>query len=154
MKHLYLSNLQLKTLTEQNITDYCQINNINYKDVILLNLFNNQLTDINGINIFKNLKVLYLGDNYFKDISFLSNFKEIEELDISSNKYLNNISSVKYLNKLKYLDITNLRLEFDQIQYIKFLKNLKELHCYNGFKDMSVLNQLNKNIIIDKVFKI
>jgi len=64
------------------------------------------------------------------------------------NNKLTNILFVKYLNNLKYLNISY--LESDQIKYINSLKNLKELSCRNGFKDMSVLNQLNKNINIIK----
>jgi len=41
-------------------------------------------------------------------------------------------------------------LESDQIQYIKFLNNLKELISINRFKDMSVLKRLNMNIKIIK----
>ena len=151
---IYLGNLQLKIFTEQDALDYCLLNNLNPNNVILLNLFNNLLTDISGIKLFKNIETLYLGDNYFKDISFLSSFTELKELDISSNKYLNNISEVKYSRNLEWLDISNLKLESDQIEYINSLKNFKELRCYNGFKDMSVLDKLNKNIIIDKIFKI
>ena len=154
MNEIWLNNLELKISTEQDALDYCQLNNINPDNITELYLLNNELIDISGLKLFKNLEALYLGDNYFKDIFFLSNFTQLKELDISSNKYLNNISEVKYSRNLEYLDISNLKLESDQIQYINSLKNLKELRCYNGFKDMSVLNELNKNIIIDKIFKI
>jgi len=56
---------------------------------------------------------------------------------------------MEYLNKLEYLDITNLELESNQIQYIKNLNNLKEIWYKNGFKDIEILKQLNKNIKIN-----
>ena len=131
MNILILNNLELKTFTEQDALDYCLLNNINSDNITELYLHNNELTDITGVKLFKNLKELYISNNEIKDISV-----------------------IKYLKDLEYLDITNLKLESDQIQYINSLKNIKELRCYKGFKDMSVLDKLNKNIIINKVFKI
>jgi len=125
MKEIILSFLELKTFTEQDAFDYCQINNINPENITELYLRDNELTDISGIKLFKNLRELYLWENKLTDISV-----------------------IQYLTKLKLLDINYLKLESDQIQYIKSLKNLKYLNCYKGFKDMSVLNELNKNIKI------
>jgi len=62
------------------------------------------LTDISGIKLFKNLKIL--------DISYIK---------------IKDLSVLKDLIKLKILDINELRLESDQIQYIQSIKNLKEL---------------------------
>ena len=56
MKILKLNSLQLKTFTEQDTEDYCLLNNINPNDIRIINLKNNQLTDISGIKLFKNLK--------------------------------------------------------------------------------------------------
>ena len=131
MNIINLEKLQLKTFTEQDALDYCQINNINPDNITELYFQNNELTDISGVKLFKNLEYLDIKNNEIKDISV-----------------------IKYLKDLEYLDITNLKLESDQIQYINSLKNIKELRCYKGFKDMSVLDKLNKNIIINKVFKI
>ena len=127
MNEINLSFLELKTFTEQDALDYCQINNINPEDITELDLSWNKLTDISGIKIFKNVKDLYLKDNELTDIS-----------------------AVKYLKNIEYLNITYLELESDQIKYIKSLKNLEDLSCYKGFKDMNILNQLNNNIKIIK----
>ena len=124
MTYINLTNLGLKTFTLQDALDYCQINNINPDNITELNLNNNKLTDISGIKLFKNLKYLYLWNNLIKDIS-----------------------SVQYLTELIYLNIINLELESDQIQYIKHLKKLQKLVYKNGFKDMSVLSLLNRNVI-------
>ena len=125
MNYIKLNILYLKTFTKQDAFDYYQLNNLNSDNIIKLVLDNNELTDISGIKIFKNLKELYI--NYNKG-------------------YLKDISVVKYLNNLIGLDIDYLQLESDQIEYIKFLKNLKNLFRRKGFKDMSVLNRLDKNI--------
>ena len=148
MNKIDLSDLQLKIFTEQNVLDYCQINNINLDDITELDLSFNQLTDISGIRLFKNIKKLHLWNNrFFKDISKLKDLKNLKFLDISSNQ-ITDISVLKNLNKLEVLDINNLELESNQIKHIKSLNNLEKLYCRKAFKDMSVLKQLNKNINI------
>ena len=127
MNEIILSGLELKTFTEQDAFDYCLLNSLNSDNIIILYLSFNNLTDISGVKLFKNLEVLRLDHNK-----------------------LINISDIKYLNKLEYLCIINLELESDQIQYINSLNNLKYLYCENGFKNMSILDKLNKNI---KVYK-
>ena len=149
MTSLYLTHLQLKTFTEQDVLDYCQINNINSNNIIQLFLWNNELTDISGVKLFKNVKHLYLENNNIIDISVVKNLNKLQNLDISNNQ-ITDISSVQYLNNLQFLNISNLELKSDQIQYINSLKNLETLLCKNGFEDMSILNELKKNIEIYK----
>ena len=60
---LQLSNLKLKTFTGQNAVDYCLLNNINSNDITELDLGFNELTDISGIKIFKNLTDLHIDNN-------------------------------------------------------------------------------------------
>ena len=122
MTHINLTYLNLKTFTEQNISDYCQINNINHEDITSLYLNNNDLTDISEIKLFKNLKHLYIDNNKITDISV-----------------------IRYLKNIEILNITYLQLESDQIQYIK---NLKILFCFIGFKDINTVNQFNNINII------
>ena len=81
------------------------------------------------------------------DISVIKNLNNLKTLGIGNNK-ITDISVIKNLKNLKVLEIVNLELESDQIKYIQSLKNLKVLFGNNGFKDMSVINQLNKNIEI------
>ena len=150
MNIIELYSLQLKTFTEQDALDYCSINNVNPDKITKLNLYDNELTDISGIKLFKNLEFLDISHNLIKDISILNNLKNLKILILFNNTNINNISSIQYLNNLEELDITNLRLESNQVQYIKSLKNLKKIWCKNGFKDMNIVNKLNKNIKIIK----
>ena len=149
MKEIELNSLKLKTFTEQNALDYCQINNLNSNNIKELSLWNNELTDISEIKIFKNLEELNLCFNKIKDISVLKIFKYLKYLYIGYNQ-ITDISVIKYLFNLKELNIVNLELKSDQIQYINSLNNIEYLHCYNGFKDMNILNELNKNVTIIK----
>ena len=171
MNKIRLGNLQLKTFTEQDAEDYCLLNNINPDNIIKLYLNFNKLTDISGIKLFKNtkelwlyenkltdisvlkdlkkLKGLYLYDNELTDISVLKYVKDLKYLSLNRNK-LTDISVIQYLNSLEVLSINELKLESDQIKYMNSCKNLKTLYCREGFKDMSVLNQLNNNIKVIK----
>ena len=112
MSIIELNNLKLKTFTEQDVLDYCQINNINYNDIIYLDLNENELTDIRGIKLFKNLKELYLIYNKLTDISVLKDLNYIKELWLYENK-IKDISVIKYLTNLETLDIRYLQLESD-----------------------------------------
>ena len=145
---LQLSNLKLKTFTGQNAVDYCLLNNINSNDITELDLGFNELTDISGIKIFKNVIILWLNRNKIKDISVLNNLRKLKQLYLWKNE-IKDISVIQYLNNLELLDIDNLELESDQINYIKSLKNFKELKCNKGFKDMSITDKLNENIEIN-----
>ena len=146
MNKIRLGNLQLKTFTEQDAEDYCLLNNINPDNIIKLYLNFNKLTDISGIKLFKNTKELWLYENKLTDISVIQYLTNLEYLDISNNQ-IKNISVIKDLNNLKWLSINYLELESDQIKYINKCKNLETLICINGFKNRSILNQLNKDII-------
>ena len=141
MNGINLQSHNLKTFTEQDAIDYCSINNLNINKITLLFFNFNQLTDVSGIKIFKNLKRLYIGHNEIKDISCLKDLKELRDLYICNNK-IKDISVIEYLTKLRLLDIRSLELESDQIEYIKSLKKLKSLWPEKGFKNMKVLKQL------------
>jgi len=112
---IYLSELELKTFTEQDALDYCQLNSINYSDITELYLRNNELTDISGIKLFKNLKDLNLAYNKIKDISVL---KKLKELSINNNQ-IKDISVIQYLTDLKILYLNG-----NRISNISVLKNL------------------------------
>jgi len=173
MNKINLTSLELKTFTEQDALDYCQLNNINPLDINELDLSWNKLTDVSGIKLFKNLEELYLyNNNKIKNISILKNLiklkilsivncsinnitvlkylNKLERIDLSKNE-IKDISIIQYLTKLEYLDINYLKLESNQIKYINSCKNLEFLICgFSGFKDKSViLKKINENIILE-----
>ena len=114
MNKIILKNLELKTFIEQNAFDYCQINNINPDEITELYLYDNRLTDISGIRLFKNLEKLFLDYNQLTDISVLKYLTKLKMLDIKSNK-IKDISVILNLKNLEYLNIRDLRLKSDQI---------------------------------------
>ena len=56
MSKIKLNDLELKTFTEQDALDYCQLNSINFDDITELYLSDNQLTDISVIQNLNTLK--------------------------------------------------------------------------------------------------
>ena len=104
MNEINLSDLELKTFTEQDVLDYCQINNINPLYIIELNLNWNKLTDISGIKLFKNIKKLYLHCNELTDIFDLKDLINLKELYLWGNQ-IKDISVLKDLKKLEILYI-------------------------------------------------
>ena len=81
-----LNELKLKTFTEQNVLDYCQLNSINPNNIKTLLLSSNELTDISEIKLFKNVEYLDIANNELTDISVLKVFKNLTDLYISFNK--------------------------------------------------------------------
>jgi len=148
MNKIELNNLELKIFAEQDVLDYCQLNNINPEDIIYLELSSNKLTDISGIKLFKNLEKLYINNNKLENIFVIKNLIKLKVLYLNSNP-LKDISAIKNLNNLEILRIDNLELGLDQIKYINCIKNLKELFCHKGF-NFFVLNRFNKNLRIYK----
>ena len=66
-----LNSLELKTFTEQDVLDYSLLNNLNIDKITELRLEDNELTDISGTKLFKNLEKLNLRKNQLTDISIL-----------------------------------------------------------------------------------
>ena len=132
MKKLELSNLKLKTFTEQDAIDYCQLNSINPDDIIELNLNDNELTDISGIKIFKNLKNLFCRSNYLTEIK--EDLNNIKNLNLENNSF-KDYSFLKDLKKLEFLNIGNNynSKERKLVSILKTIKNLKKLRCANMF---------------------
>ena len=136
-------NLEKLTLVENQLTNISVLNNLTK-----LYIHNNKIKDISVLkNIINYLICLRLDFNDISDISVLKYLTDLQILYLGNNK-ITDISVLKKLFKLKILNIKNLKLESDQIDCIKNLENLKTLFCKNGFKDMTILNKLNKNIEI------
>ena len=145
---IFLSDLELKTFTEQNALDYCFLNNINPDNIIVLILDYNNLTDISGIKLFKNTERLWLAYNNTQiDISVLKDLNNIKDLDLSNNK-ITDISVIKNLKNLMILNISN--NEIEDISVLKNLKKLKKLILYNNqITDISVIKNLNNLEFLD-----
>ena len=139
IKELYLYNNEIykKNIFENLKFDYLEILNLRctYLDLKILE-------DIE----FKELKVLEIYQNNIIDIKSLEKFKmeKLEVLDLQLNK-ISDINVLKYVNfkNLKKLDLGNNKISnIDVFEYVDF-KNLKKVNlCNNKISNVDVLEKL------------
>lgn len=145
-EYLDLSNMNLNYNDLKNIID----NHKNYFDKIgLLELSNNNLTSINLLNVFSNIKYISVDNNKLTEI-INSN---VLELDCENNNIVKLITpNVKRLvinnNPINVLDSPEL-IELDLCDtnfcFIPYFKKLEYLKCS--------INKISNNYIIKKVEK-
>lgn len=70
----------------------------------VLNLDNEELSDLNGIENFTNLEYLNIQHNYIQDITPLGKLKRLKRLNITDN----NITDISCLKNLYYLEVLHL----------------------------------------------
>ncbi|CAL6002056.1 leucine-rich_repeat domain-containing protein [Hexamita inflata] len=93
------------------------------------------------------LKELYLSSNSITEISYISNFIDLQILDLSNNKQLQNIGPLQFCTQLTKLDISETNVS--DIWPLQFLKNLKSLQiAKTQVVDLHPLQHLNKLEII------
>ncbi len=101
-------------------------------EIETLILDNNKLTALPPwIGQLKNLKILSLKNNRFKELDFVINKCEnLEQLYLSGNKELSNISSISTTSKLKIIDVIDTEINempawvemMDNLFYFKYTK--------------------------------
>ena len=133
------------TLTEEEISNITGFTDAEFR----------QITDIDGIENFYNLKKLDLSYNYdLVDISNLATLKKLEELSLAENSKIEDFSYLKDLTNLKMLDLgwTNIK----DLDFIANMSNLEYLNLstsmLNGKIDISnIFNLTNlKNLILKR----
>ena len=111
-----------------------------------LGLYRCQIEDLSRIIDFlralKNLTVLNLGANKISDYSVLKKIKNLTSLDLRNSK-ISDISFLKDLKNLTSLDLSENK--FSNISFLKDLKNLTSLNLSdNKLSDISILKELIK----------
>ncbi|MCA9460382.1 MAG: leucine-rich repeat domain-containing protein [Nanoarchaeota archaeon] len=79
---------------------------------------NGDITSLDGIYKFKNLRRLNIRNNHIKTIRGLENLTKLEFLDCSNNK-LTNVQVIKYLKSLRWLNCKDNMLTHSHIKEIK-----------------------------------
>ncbi|MCB2314152.1 leucine-rich repeat domain-containing protein [Clostridium tagluense] len=101
-----------------------------------------KITDLNGIEYFKNLETVSLARNDITNISPLSKLSKLKHLDLSSNLELADISPLSKLLNLEYLDISSIK-KLTNISPLSKLTKLEYLDAIgNKIKDVSPLSAL------------
>jgi Leucine-rich repeat (LRR) protein len=114
--------------------------------VIRLNLSDNQLTEIKGLEKFANLQQLYLSNNQLTEIKGLEMLANLQQLYLSNNQ-LTEINGLEKLVNLKKLDLSSNQLT--ETKGLEKLVNLQGLYLSNnqlteikGLKNLVNLKQL------------
>lgn len=105
-----------------------------------IELKNKNLTsdDLNGLELFSNVSVIDLSDNNITDISVLSNLKRLYSINLSNN----DVTDVSILKNLENLDIINLSGNNNVTGY-EYLNNLYQLNLSNT--NLVILNDISNN---------
>ncbi|CAL6010461.1 leucine-rich_repeat domain-containing protein [Hexamita inflata] len=89
------------------------------------------------------LKELYVSENNITDISYISNFVDLQILWLGNNKQLQTIGPLKFCTQLTQLVIVTTNVS--DIWPLQFMKNLKTLDMYETkVVDLHPLQHLNK----------
>jgi len=112
-----------------DIEQYCKDNNIDAKEVIHLDCYKNNLTEIKGLDKLVNLERLYCGHNKLTEIQGIDKLANLKSLHCTNNQ----LTEIKGLHKLV---------------------NLELLFCHNNkLKELDVSNLVNLQWLNDEIYK-
>lgn len=112
---------QMKTKTQKTEIGWSikEISVVNYlTNLVVLNVSNNHIQNLTGIENLVYLEKLYLNNNNIIDFPFIPKLKSLKELYLSNNK-IHNVASLRNLQSIKTLD-----LHSNQITNLSPLKNI------------------------------
>lgn len=138
-ENIFLDDIvKLKNLRElyykSNIkTDYELINMENLSNLIILNLYDNNINSIKNIGTLKNLISIDLGYNKLESIEVLQNYKTLKYVYLNSNKIIN-ACSLENNCDIKYLNLSD--------------NNISNIDFITRFQDIEILNTHNNLIKI------
>ena len=117
-------------------------------EIELLLLSGKKIVNINELDIFVNLKELYLNQNYINEIKGLESLKNLQVLNLGFNN-IKKIENISHLKNLNLLDLSNnLIAQFDHENIPK--ENMIYLYMYYNpfFKNINIF-EYRANIIIN-----
>ena len=137
-------------LKNSNLTEINCISN--YKNVKELDLRWNKLKDVTPLENLKKLEVLKINFNQIENIKPLLNLTNLKELWIHNNK-INDIRGIEKLTKLEHLDVSFNPLK-NGVEEISRLKNLKRLELREIPKEIVdyVYENYHNFMIPEKIF--
>ena len=151
-KKLSKFNINSEKMELKN-SDLTEINCIsNYKNVKELDLRWNKIKDVTPLENLKKLEVLKINFNQIENIKPLLNLTNLKELWIHNNK-ISDIRGIKKLTKLEHLDVSFNPLK-NGVEEISRLKNLKRLELREIPKEIVdyVYENYRNFMIPEKIF--
>ncbi|CAL5989398.1 leucine-rich_repeat domain-containing protein [Hexamita inflata] len=137
-----ITNLQFTNSPQTNFTGLEQM-----KQLMILSLNDNQLSQINFISSLINLTNLNVCSNIIKDLSPLQNLIQLKEINLNFNK-IQDISPLKKLVKLEIIHLNSNQVI--DVHPLKYLKELTQLYIrQNKIITIKPLHSLTKLAICD-----
>ena len=137
-------------LKNSNLTEINCISN--YKNVKELDLRWNKIKDMTPLENLKKLEVLKINFNQIEDITPLLNLKNLKELWLHNNN-IKDIRGIGRLSKLNHLDVSFNPLKYG-VEEIEKLRSLKRLEVREVPKEIVdyIYENYNKFTMLDKIF--
>ena len=113
-----------------------------FKNVTFLKLHENNIQDLTPLSNLTKLKILLLNDNLIEDIGPLANLKNVTLLNLSNNQ-VTNLQPLQNIPTLYYLYISH-----NKVNDLSPLEHFKELdlfdYSFNQISDISSINNLTE----------
>lgn len=113
-----------------------------FKNVTFLKLHENNIQDLTPLSNLTKLKILLLNDNLIEDIGPLANLKNVTLLNLNNNQ-VTNLQMLKNIPHMHYLYISH-----NKVNDITPLDHFKELdffdYSFNQISDISSINNLTE----------
>jgi hypothetical protein len=113
-----------------------------------LDLSNNRIAKINGLEKLKNLKILNLKNNYIKKIEGIEELKKLETLDLSGNMEIHTIPEfLSNMNSIKMLKLTNCSINEFSDSVLRFFWMGQNYRYYTEYteKDINYYEKYHKS---------
>ncbi len=95
-----------------------------------LDLSNNLIQNLSGIEKFSNVRILNLDNNLIKNVRPLKNLTELERLSLKNNN-ISNIEEIEDLEKLKTIDLSGNKQIIEIPEILTCLPALEEVKLWN-----------------------
>ena len=134
-QNIFLEDIvKIKNLKElyykSNIkSDYELINMESLSNLLVLNLYNNNITSIEYMGKLNNLLSIDLGYNKLESVDVLQNYNTIKYVYLNSNK-INNADSLKNNSDIKYLNLSENNLS--NIDFIVHFQDIEIINVHNN----------------------
>ena len=117
-------------------------NLLSLPNLIFLDLYNNQIKEINSLHTVPTLRVLMLGKNLIDKIKNLNGLSKLDVLDLHSNK-ISKIENISHLQELRVLNLANNQISI--VDNLDGLLALTELNLRrNVIDNVKAINSLPK----------
>lgn len=135
LTHIIFERLRVDEIIRNNIKELKYITHVSFSGMC-----RGQINFLSGL---KNLKYLKLGGSFNQDIDVISEFTNLEHLELEYYRFNKKIDSLKNLTNLKYLKINSSEI-FGPYDMLRTLKNLRYLYLGGEVADCNFVSEMTQ----------